>query len=433
MYKVLVTNDDGINADGIRTLTEALVEFAEVYVVAPARQQSAKGQSITFLREMTVEEVKIRGVKKAYAVEGTPTDCVKWAIYKLAEEGVEFDYVISGINMGGNCGAAAYYSGTISAAVEGSLNGIRSIALSVQSHKASHFEYLCGMLSQLMELSKEIPVSTVLSVNAPDIPGWKVKGVKMVSPAPYGYGETYAFDVLGDETYRMRVDRDEPDLQILNDYNAVTSGYVAISPISFSLNDPASLMKLQGLASTDDTIVIFVDAQDRKLKSMEGEATLRENMIALAKCVNRLDIPAIVVEGYGWGHTLDGITNNLDRSEIVVKDVFNIWSSSDFDRIMSVSNSRKIIMAGTETHTSILQTAEEAVRRGYEVTIIEDCCASTSPHEHRMAADVLRSGGCRVSTLESEMLKLTEASNRPAMKSIRKILGINPNLTIGDK
>ena len=131
MIKVLVTNDDGIDARGLNVLVEALAEMADVYVVAPKDQQSGKSQSITFRRELKADERELKGAVSAWALDGTPADCVMWGIGILAEEGIRPDFIFSGINMGYNNGLAAYYSGTVAGAREGAINGIRSIAPSL--------------------------------------------------------------------------------------------------------------------------------------------------------------------------------------------------------------------------------------------------------------------------------------------------------------
>ena len=130
MINVLVTNDDGIDALGLRVLVEALAEHADVYVVAPKEEQSAKSHSITFLREVSAEEREVKGAVEAWALDGTPVDCVMWGLGRLKEEGIRPDFLFSGVNMGYNNGLAAYYSGTVAGAREGAINGIRSIALS---------------------------------------------------------------------------------------------------------------------------------------------------------------------------------------------------------------------------------------------------------------------------------------------------------------
>ena len=105
MPKILVTNDDGIDAHGLKILVEALSEHADVYVVAPADQQSGKSHSITFLREVSPQERDVKGAVAAWVLDGTPADCVMWAIdYLEYEEGVKLDFVISGINLGYNTG-----------------------------------------------------------------------------------------------------------------------------------------------------------------------------------------------------------------------------------------------------------------------------------------------------------------------------------------
>ena len=154
MITIFVTNDDGIDSLGLRVLVEALAEHADVYVVAPKEQQSAKSHSITFLREVSVEEREMKGAVAARALDGTPVDCVKWGLGMLDEEGIRPDFVFSGINMGYNTGLAAYYSGTIAAAREGAINDVRSIALSLGSHDAKFFDYLLGLLPRLMDMGQ---------------------------------------------------------------------------------------------------------------------------------------------------------------------------------------------------------------------------------------------------------------------------------------
>lgn len=260
MTRILVTNDDGINAEGIRKLTESLGKIAEVYVAAPAAQQSAKSQSLTIRRPITVEEIGVDGAHKAFAVEGTPADCVMWAIPEFAAQGIEFDYLFSGINMGDNAGIAAYYSGTISAAREGALRGVKSIALSVCSHEATHFDYICNLIPRLMKMSDSVGPATIISVNAPDIPVQEVKGVRVIEAAPWGYRETYGFHETAPGEYRIgRVilpdNRSWPQIRTDNDFkydlDCIRAGYVAISPLTSEASDRIALGKLQGLWPQD--------------------------------------------------------------------------------------------------------------------------------------------------------------------------------------
>ena len=202
MKKVLVTNDDGIDVHGLTILVEALAQHADVYVVAPTEQQSGKSHSITFMREVAPEEHDVKGAVAAWVLDGTPADCVMWAIDYLRDElDMIPDFVISGINLGYNSGLAAYYSGTIAGAREGAINNIRSIALSAGSHEASHFDYMLGMLPQLMEMSEKISPRTILNVNAPDLPSWDIKGVHICEAAPRGYGVRFGFEKMENGNY----------------------------------------------------------------------------------------------------------------------------------------------------------------------------------------------------------------------------------------
>ena len=202
MKKVLVTNDDGIDVRGLTALVGALDEKFEVYAVAPMEQQSAKSMAVTFLREVSVEKKEVPGAAEAYALDGTPVDCVRWAVDWFAERDITFDYLFSGINLGANVGIAAYYSGTIGAAREGALAGIRSIALSVGTHKSTHCEDICSLIPKLIEMADSLSPQTILSVNTPDLPPWEVRGLRIAEVAPSGYAEKYSFSLAGENEGR---------------------------------------------------------------------------------------------------------------------------------------------------------------------------------------------------------------------------------------
>lgn len=250
---ILITNDDGINAEGIKALVRAASEYGDVYVAAPASQQSAKSQSLTFLRPVEITEKNPQFARRAFAVDGTPTDCVKWAVPWFEDKGITFDYLFSGINMGANTGLAAYYSGTISAAREGGLHGIRSIAFSVQSHDASEFDYTLGLLPHVMKMADALDPSTVLSVNAPNLPADEVKGVRIVEAAPWGYGEAYLFRKEEDGLYQMGgVPLGNSDLPLLRyDYDCLHLGYASISPLITHMSDSEACGRLNDLFAAE--------------------------------------------------------------------------------------------------------------------------------------------------------------------------------------
>ena len=135
---VLITNDDGIRARGLRELMDALREQAgmTVYICAPDGQRSASGHGITMTDPIMVEEVEIKGAELAFQTSGLPADCVKIGVELLERAGVHLDMVFSGINHGGNLGTDTLYSGTVAGAIEGSICGYPSVAVSVDSHDA---------------------------------------------------------------------------------------------------------------------------------------------------------------------------------------------------------------------------------------------------------------------------------------------------------
>ncbi len=244
MKKILVTNDDGIGAAGLRKLVEALEPMAEVYVSAPMVQHSAKSQSITFLHEVDVSEQKIAGAKAAWAVHGTPTDCVKIGLLRMKEMGIKPDHVISGINMGYNTGLAVYYSGTVAAAREGALNGIHSIALSVGSHEASKFCYMLDNLPYILELSEKAPEDCFLNVNAPNVLAADMNGIKIAPTAPFGYGLLFSFAPTKSGNYQLTGEPTYTGDEPVYDMDWNNEGYMTISPVPTAVDDSKLLKQL---------------------------------------------------------------------------------------------------------------------------------------------------------------------------------------------
>lgn len=176
---ILVANDDGINARGIKELVDALSTEADVYVCAPESQRSASGHGITVSKPIVVEEVNFENAKLAISLSGTPADCVKLGLRILEEKGIEIDMVFSGINMGSNLGTDTLYSGTVSAALEGSICGKPSVAVSVDKHEAEHFEYACMLAVKAMKRAEgKLSPDIVLNINTPNLPADQIKGVR---------------------------------------------------------------------------------------------------------------------------------------------------------------------------------------------------------------------------------------------------------------
>ena len=248
-WNVLVTNDDGIQSEGIRRLIETLSIVADVYVCAPDGERSASSHSITVRNPVVMEEVEVADAKRGLAFSGTPADCVKLGNRFLAQQGIHIDMVFSGINHGGNLGTDTLYSGTVSAAVEGILCGIPSVAVSVDSHRPTHFDTACKLTLDMFEKIKEgIPSGIVLSVNTPNLPAAEIKGLKFARLGRREYIEQFeeTMNQLGQREYWYKglpVVYDSHDLA--NDVVAMQEQYATITPIKFNLTDEEFLKKIK--------------------------------------------------------------------------------------------------------------------------------------------------------------------------------------------
>lgn len=424
MYRILVSNDDGINAAGIRALVRSLGYIAEVYVAAPMEQKSAMSHASTFRTPIKVEAASVPGAKRAYAISGTPVDCVLLGLQLLEEDGIVPDFVISGINMGGNAGASTIYSGTIGAAREGALHGVRSIALSVDGHETENFEYICTMLKDLFDLSKTLDPSVILSVNAPDVPMWKVKGVKITDCAEYGFGEKFGFEKLEAEgEYMMKVTDIDCDKTIDNDWNALKDNYATVSPVNAYSNDKLALKTLQGL-STDTTVAVFIDLQEKLVPAMRKSEDLLANNVKLAKCLNRLDVPMLATTQYkkGLGDTIEPLNEAMGKHDTIEKVTFSCFGEKQFaDSFLGVQPG-KIILTGIESHICLQQTALDFLARGYQVYIAKDCCQSRKKQDFETAMNLLASRGCTITTWEAIVYELMGTAKHPAFKTISKIV-----------
>ena len=426
MPKVLVTNDDGIDAHGLRILVDALSKHADVYVVAPADQQSGKSHSITFLREVTPQERDVKGAVAAWVLDGTPADCVMWAIdYLRDEEGVEPDFVISGINLGFNTGLAAYYSGTVAGAREGAINGIRSIALSVGGQdgmSAEHFDYLIGLLPQLMEMSMQIDPGIILSVNAPDVPSWDIKGVRVAETAPRGYGIRFYFGKKKNGNYQMTGEADYLDDNMRYDIDWCAASYVAVSPIPTTLSDPVALMRLKGLAREADCLTLIIDPQEKMPVHLKNADRLTNNLEKLTRAVSRMDLPIIVAESYDMGDILPQIKKYASEAETVRHIHPDVWTSPDLEKFAGAIDCRKVLIAGAATNVELLQTVPGFLRRGYEVVVLKDCCDSADTDGHDLSIKMMEDMGCRISTLETEVMMLAGSCPKQVLDSVKNIL-----------
>jgi 5'-nucleotidase len=243
---ILISNDDGIRSEGLQTLARAVESLGEVYVVAPDREQSAVSHSLTLHRPLRVEEIAPR----QFAVDGTPTDCVNLAVCGIlpGRPGL----VISGINKGANMGDDITYSGTVSAAMEGTLLGIPSLAVSLVARDHVDFEAAAGFAAELAAqvIAHPFPDNTLLNVNVPAIPRAHMRGFRITRQGKRRFGQTMVekTDPRGRKYYWIGSDEldfvDEPG----TDFAAVEDNAVSITPIHLDLTHYPSFEALARLS-----------------------------------------------------------------------------------------------------------------------------------------------------------------------------------------
>jgi 5'-nucleotidase len=238
---ILISNDDGIQAPGITTLRTALEKIGEVYVVAPDRPRSATGLGITIHKPLRAEEISFPDSNsKGFAVNGTPSDCVKLGIQALLP--VKPDIVVSGINFGPNLGTDVLYSGTVSAALEGVINDVPSIAVSLASWESQDFEYASQFTQRLvlMALNHAWPDETFLNVNIPLVKsGQKPPRVYVTRLGKRRYENTFEKrqDPRGKTYYWMGGEVTDIQQGSDTDIATIKRGEISVSPLLFDVTN----------------------------------------------------------------------------------------------------------------------------------------------------------------------------------------------------
>jgi len=234
---ILITNDDGIQAPGLMALARALSEVADFTVVAPASEQSAVGHAITLSDPLRVSDYKGFSPQTAFMVDGTPADCVKIAIRSLLDR--EPDLVLSGINLGGNTGINTIYSGTVSAATEGSILGYTSLAVSLTTFTDPDFSYAARFTRalSLLVLEHGLPPGVFLNVNIPACSEEDVAGVMITRQGGALYREEFdrRHDPRGRVYYWLTGQEVEVEDDLAVDNGAVQKNYISITPLHFDL------------------------------------------------------------------------------------------------------------------------------------------------------------------------------------------------------
>jgi 5'-nucleotidase len=255
MSNILISNDDGIFALGVRTLANTLAQAGhQVTVVCPDRERSATGHGLTLHQPIRAKEVDsvFEPSVVAWSCSGTPADCVKFALSAVLASPP--DVVYSGINHGPNLGTDVLYSGTVSAAMEGALEGIPSVAFSLASFSALEFQPAADFAAKLLsQLTNNYPKPPLLSVNIPALPASEIAGVLVTRQGLRRYIEKFEqrLDPRGKSYYWLEgeivEDIEQPEdinlpPHILTDVQAIRDRYITITPLQFNLTD-ATIVK----------------------------------------------------------------------------------------------------------------------------------------------------------------------------------------------
>lgn len=242
--RILVTNDDGIDADGIKILAEELAHTAEITVVAPDKERSAAGHGVTFFSPLRVNKISQNASVAFYSCSGTPADCIIVGLTHIMKENLP-DLVVTGINRGPNLGDDFHYSGTISSAVEGALAGIPSIAVSTgvtKDFKVPCYRNTAKIAAALasMVFEKKIPGRAMINLN---VPTDEIKGVRIthLGFSNFSYEVIERKDGLNlDYFWLSRKSNFKNDKYEGSDYQALADGYVSITPLNLDMTRNAA-------------------------------------------------------------------------------------------------------------------------------------------------------------------------------------------------
>ncbi len=251
---ILVTNDDSLYAKGIRELVKVAQLFAEVVVVAPDKPQSGMGHAITINHPLRLDKIDLFNEIPAFACSGTPVDCVKLGIIEVLER--KPDLILSGINHGSNAATNVLYSGTMSAAVEGAMEGIPSIGFSYADYDAdadfsSAIEIAKKLIPKILE--NGLPIGVCLNVNIPKVA--EIKGIKVCSQAHAFWEDRFEKrqDQFGRDYFWLTGNFKEHNYSSDSDLHFLEEGYATIVPTQFDLTAKNTLTTLTNLLQSDES------------------------------------------------------------------------------------------------------------------------------------------------------------------------------------
>ena len=236
---ILVTNDDGVHAHGLAALHKAMMELGDVYVAAPDRERSAVSHALTLHRPLKADEL----MEHVYSINGTPTDCVALALHKILPR--KPDLVASGINRGGNLGDDVTYSGTVSAAMEGTILGVPSFAISLAGERPFRYDSAVPFAIEVARyiLEKQLPYDTFLNVNVPNLQEGSLKGIRITKQGKRIYDNAIQeiYSPWGEKHYWIGGGKPYWEHGEDMDMQSVMDGYVSVTPVHMDMTNYSAL------------------------------------------------------------------------------------------------------------------------------------------------------------------------------------------------
>lgn len=257
--KILLSNDDGVMAEGIKALATELSKEHEVYIIAPDRERSAAGHSLTLHTPIRVEELEAKfGAKRIWVTSGTPGDCVKIGINAILGEDEKPDLIISGINHGPNLGSDILYSGTVSCAMEGAMMGYPSIAVSLasMSNETELFKNVAQFMRKFVHKVKEFnfPKKSILNINVPGLMPEDLAGIAITRLGGKMFTDEYdkRVDPRGKVYYWMAGELIRQCENDDSDINALRWNKVSVTPITFEMTLDSVIPELESALCNDE-------------------------------------------------------------------------------------------------------------------------------------------------------------------------------------
>ena len=229
--RILISNDDGYQAKGIKQLADSLSEIADIIIVAPNENKSAASSSLTLGKPLKPIQIE----HNIYAIDATPSDCVHLALCGFIRDPI--DLVVTGINLGANLGDDVIYSGTVAGAIEGRFLGLPSIAISLASWECKNFETAGIIAKRLVEKIEKAPLShnTIINVNVPDVPIEEIKGIKSTRLGNRHRSEPSIQDQKNPSLYWIGDNGQEADNGEGTDFYAIANNFVSVTPLQIDL------------------------------------------------------------------------------------------------------------------------------------------------------------------------------------------------------